>query len=276
MKPTRPTLRYHGGKWKLAPWIISNFPPHRVYVEPFGGGASVLMRKARSYTEVYNDLDGEIVNLFRVLRDPSQARELERQLRLTPFARAEFELSYITDGDPIEQARRTITRSFMGFGSGAASGHSTGFRSNSNRSGTTPAHDWANYPSLIAGFTKRLQGVVIENKDALDLMQQHDSKDTLHYVDPPYVHGTRMIKGHYDQVYRHEMTDEQHREMADFLRSLKGKVVISGYPSELYDGELFADWRRIDTAAHADGALDRVERLWLSPNIQSMSLFEQV
>ena len=273
MTPRRPVLRYHGGKWKLAPWIISNFPPHRVYIEPYGGGGSVLIRKPRSYAEVYNDLDGEIVNVFRVLRDPSQARELERLLRLTPFARSEFETSYITDGDPLEQARRTITRSFMGFGSGAASGHQTGFRSNSNRSGTTPAHDWANYPGLIVEFSKRLQGVVIECKDALALMLQHDGKNTLHYVDPPYIHGTRMIKGHYDQVYRHEMTDDQHREMADLLKSLKGNVIISGYPSELYDNDLFADWQHVETGAHADGALDRIERLWISPNTQNVRLF---
>jgi len=111
--PTRPVLRYHGGKWRLASWIISHFPPHRVYVEPFGGAASVLLRKPRSYAEVYNDMDGEIVNVFRVLRDPARARELERVLRLTPFAREEFELSYIRDEDPIEQARRTIVRAFI-------------------------------------------------------------------------------------------------------------------------------------------------------------------
>lgn len=272
MKSSRPVFRYHGGKWRLAPWIISNFPPHKIYVESFGGGASVLIRKPRSYAEVYNDLDDEIVNTFRVLRDPSQARELERQLHLTPFARAEFELSYTADGDPIEQARRTIVRSFMGFGSGATCGHPTGFRSNSNRSATTPAHDWMNYPNLIASFTKRLQGVVIENKDALELICQHDNKDTLHYIDPPYVHETRMIKGHYDQIYRYEMTDDKHREMAYLLRSLKGKVVVSGYPSDLYDKELFLDWRRVEITSHADGALDRIECLWFSPNIESMRL----
>ncbi len=87
----RPVLRYHGGKWKLAPWIISHFPPHRIYVEPYGGGGSVLMQKQRSYSEVYNDLWGVVVNVFRVLRDPSQAAELERVIRLTPFAREEFE-----------------------------------------------------------------------------------------------------------------------------------------------------------------------------------------
>jgi hypothetical protein len=154
--PTRPVLRYHGGKWRLAPWIISHFPAHRVYVEPFGGAASVLMRKPRAYAEVYNDLDGELVALFRVLRDETQAAALVRAVSLTPFAREEFAASYEPSGDPVEQARRTVIRAFMGFGSNAHV-RATGFRANSNRSGTTPARDWANYPdALVAIIEPRL------------------------------------------------------------------------------------------------------------------------
>jgi len=114
----RPLVRYHGGKWKLAPWILSHFPQHRCYVEPFGGGASVLLRKPRSYAEVYNDLSGEIVNLFRVACD--RGDELVRACELTPFARDEFIETWKPSPDPLEQARRTIARSFMGFGSAAA------------------------------------------------------------------------------------------------------------------------------------------------------------
>ena len=189
--PRRPVMRYHGGKWRLAPWIIANLPRHRVYVEPYGGAASVLLRKARSYGEVYNDLDDEIVNVFRVLRDPTAAADLERRLRLTPFARTEFVKSYEASSDSVEQARRTIARSFMGFGSASASGHNTGFRSNSNRTNTTPAHDWVNYPSALRGFVERMQGVVIENRDAIKVVEQHDNEKTLFYVDPPYPGSTR-------------------------------------------------------------------------------------
>jgi DNA adenine methylase len=268
---TRPVLRYHGGKWKLAPWIISHFPEHRVYVEPYGGAASVLLRKPRSYAEVYNDLDGEIVNLFRVLRNPAQARELVRLVNLTPFAREEFDLSYLEDGDPIEQARRTIVRSFMGFGSAAATGQPTGFRGDSNRSGTTPAHDWANYPGVLTDIAERLAGVVVENRSALDVMQHYDKPEALHYVDPPYVFGTRSQK----KAYRHEMTDDQHRELAAVLHSLKGNVIVSGYACPLYDDDLYPDWRRVERQTHADGARDRVEVLWLSPGIRVQpSLFE--
>lgn len=246
----------------LAPWIISNFPPHRVYVEPFGGGGSVLLRKPRAYAEVYNDLGGEIVNLFRVARDDGE--RLAILCELTPFSRQEFAESYEPDGCPLEQARRTLTRSFMGFGSNSLH-QKTGFRANSNRSGTTPAHDWMNYPDALRNTIQRLRGVVIENTDAMACMVAHDSPETLHYADPPYVFSTRADS---KADYAHEMTDEQHATFARYLRKLKGMVVVSGYRCDAYDA-LFSDWRRIDKAANADGAAKRVESLWISPNTQT-------
>jgi DNA adenine methylase len=258
---TRPLVRYHGGKWKLAPWILTFFPQHRVYVEPFGGGGSVLLRKERSYAEVYNDLDDEIVNLFRVARD--HGMELDRLLRLTPFARAEFDMSYEPSDDHIEQARRTLVRSFMGFGSAAVSKQKTGFRANSNRSGTTPAHDWANYPDALQFVVERLNGVVIENRGAIECMQHHDSLQTLHYIDPPYVKSTRYMDNK-TNCYRHEMNDADHAELAAALKQLKGCVVISGYACELYDKELFSDWTRFERPAFADGAKERTEVIWIN------------
>lgn len=118
--PRQPLARYHGGKWILAKWILSFVPEHRIYVEPYGGAASVLLRKPRSYAEVYNDLDGEWVNVFRVLRNPSHARELVRQAYYTPYSREEFETSYLASGDPVEQARRTLFRSAAGFSTAGA------------------------------------------------------------------------------------------------------------------------------------------------------------
>ena len=262
----RPVLRYHGGKWRLAPWIISHFPEHRVYVEPFGGAASILIRKPRSYAEVYNERSGSIVNVFRVLRDFPE--EIERVLRLTPFSRDEFVTTYEAEPeDPIEWARRTILRSMAGFGSAAATkGYKTGFRANSNRSGTPPARDWANYPDLVTGFTERLRGVVIENKDYREVMAQHDGPETLHYCDPPYVHSTRRHGNPYDKCYEYEMTDADHREFAAVVRRLIGPVVVSGYDCELYQ-ELFGDWHSVERKALADKAQPRVEVLWFSPNI---------
>lgn len=268
---TRPALRWHGGKWKLAPWILANMPAHRVYVEPFGGAASVLLRKRRSYAEIYNDLDGEVVSLFRVLRNRHQAQQLIDALRLTPFARSEFSAAYSESDDPVETARRLVVRSFMGFGSNAhASQHkghrSTGFRASSSRSGTTPASDWRNFPDALHGIVERLRGVVVECRPAIDVMRQHDGAETLHYVDPPYMAETRARGNRYDlawRMYRHELTDSDHAELIEQLKGLAGMVMLSGYPSPLYDSAL-ADWVHLDMATFADGARPRVERLWLN------------
>lgn len=268
MSPSRPVLRYHGGKWRLAPWIIEHFPQHRVYVEPFGGAASVLMRKPRSYAEIYNDLYGDIVRLFRVLRDEPRAAELERRLRLTPFARDELCWAYEPDEGDIDAAHKMIVRSFMGFGATGVLGHITGFRANSHRSHTTPALDWTNYHGQIAGFTERLSSVVIENRDALQVMRDHDSAQTLYYVDPPYVHSTRSLRNPScaKHQYAFEMDEEEHRALAEQLHDLHGMVVLSGYPSTLYDQDLYQGWLRFEKAHFADGARPRLEVLWLNPS----------
>lgn len=266
--PPRPILRWHGGKWLLAPWIISHFGKHRVYVEPFGGAWSVGFRKPRAEAEVWNDLDGELVNLFSVLRSPARATKLIDALRLTPFAREEFNQAYFPARSGVERARRLIVRSFMGHGSDGASGvYRTGFRANSNRSGSTPAVDWINLPDSLDLAVERLGGVVIESRPAIDVMRQHDSAGTLHYVDPPYLHETRSRTHRRTDnggVYRHELSDEEHLQLLAALCELRGMVVLSGYPSQLYDAAL-PGWKRIERAALADGALKRTEVLWLNP-----------
>ena len=264
--------RWHGGKWILAPWIISHFPPHRVYVEPVGGAASVLLRKPRSYAEVYNDLDGDVVNLFRVLRDAASAARLIELLRLTPFARQEFEMAYAPTKDQIERAYKLVVRSFMGFGSsehvGAGGGRLvTGFRSNSNRPGTTPAHEWMSFPAHLQAIIERLQGVVIECRDAMEVCRAHDGPETLHYVDPPYLPETRS-RGKLSCTkhrYNHELDKADHGRLLHGLKALSGAVVISGYPSPLYDDTLLPQWVRVERAALADGARPRREVLWVNP-----------
>lgn len=265
----RPLVRYHGGKWKLAPWIVSNLPRHRIYVEPFGGGGSVLLRKPRCHAEVYNDKDGEVVNLFRVVRD--QGEELRRVVSLTPFSRVEYEASYKPADDAIEQARRTVIRAFMGFGSASINGQASGFRANSNRSHGTPAHDWRNWPDCVREITERLRAVVIENREAVDVMDAHDGDETLHYLDPPYVHSTRNVRER-SLAYRFEMSDDDHVALAVAAKRMRGLVVVSGYRCDLYDS-LFGGWQRIDKRTMADGAKPRIESLWLSPNCPAQGLF---
>lgn len=264
--PTRPVIRYHGGKWRIYAWIASHFPPHEVYVEPFGGAGSVLMRKEPSAVEVYNDLDDELVTVFRVLRDPTSALELERRLRRTPFARREFEHAYApAPDDPIERTRRAIVRAYMGFGSASFTAkHATGFRTYSKRLDRLPCKDWANYPDQIGAYVARLAGVIIENRPAAAVIEAHDRTEALHYVDPPYPLATRGCARGVRQKYPHDMSDDQHRELAAVLRAVKGAVVLSGYPCDLYDVELYADWHRVERKVFADGARRRTEVLWLN------------
>lgn len=263
-------LRYHGGKWMLAPWIISFICQHRAYIDIFGGGGSVLIRKERSFAEVYNDTWDTVVNVFRVMRDPILSKQLEECLRLTPYSRTEFDATGEIDiaeiKDPVEKARRALIRSFMGFGSASTNAkHSTGFRSNSDLSGTTPAHDWQNYPDNVKMFCERLQGVVIENRDYKKVLEQHDKPKNFIYADPPYVHETRNMKRG-NAYYAFELTDDDHVEMCERFIKCDSMVMISGYDNEIYQHHL-KDWTKVTKETFADGASPRVECLWLKPNI---------
>lgn len=265
-RPTRPMLRYHGGKFRLAPWLLRFFPPHRMYVEPFAGAASMLMQKPRADAECINDLDDRVVNVFRVLRDPEQAARLRRRLELTPFARAEFEACYASRSDcAVERAALTIALSFMGHGTDAIGrGYRTGFRCKDTEGRALPSNEWANWPEQVPAFVERLRGVAIENRCAIEVIARLDGPATLLYVDPPYPHHTRTAAvGKHG--YRHEMSDQQHRELAAVLHDCAGMVVISGYACQLYDRDLYAGWERHERACLADGARPRVEVIWLNP-----------
>ena len=261
--PSRPALRYHGSKWRIAPWVINHFPRHTLYVEPFGGGAAILLRKQPSTIEVYNDLDGEIVNFFKVLRNPMLAEELGRQLLFTPYSRAEYDLAHEPVDGPgyeVEQARRTMVKSFMGFASNAATAkYKSGF-ARRYKSNNGVVDGWVEYPKHIASFTRRLRSVTIECWPALEVLEKYDAPDTLFYVDPPYVQATRNSRG----CYRHEMTDAQHKELAERLHGLQGKVVLSGYACPLYD-RLYSGWLTASMETIGDKAAKRTERLWISP-----------
>lgn len=271
MKPSRPALRYHGSKWKLASWIISHFPPHECYVEAFGGGAGVLLQKPRSWLEIYNDLDTDIVNYFHTLR--SRPDELIRAIELTPYAKKEWELSLQRTDDPLERARRTYIRAYMAI-AGPTAQWRTGWRrqkmitKENNKKKMTPAPIVFMKTDHLYAAANRLRGVQIECDDALAVIARFDSPETLFYLDPPYVAATRTRwKKH---AYAHEMTDDQHQELARVIHSLQGMVILSGYRCALYD-QLYAEWQRRDTKARCQGPLTSIESLWLSPSaIQKM------
>lgn len=268
MNISRPALRYHGGKWRNAEWIMSFFPPHQCYVEPFGGAAGVLLQKPRSYAEVYNDLDGDIVNFFRVLRNPTLRECLINALYLTPYSRDEFSLAYEDTADPVEMARRTAIRAEMGFGSGGATKGATGFRTDTQRDYALPAHIWQRIPENMRPIGKRFSGVLIENRPALEVLKKHDTPETLHYVDPPYMHETRVMGS---RVYRHEMSQDDHEELLQLLLQLEGFVVLSGYENELYSGALNG-WEIHKIASRISagrGTAIRTECVWLNPACQT-------
>lgn len=258
MKITSPVLRYYGSKFTLAEWIISFFPAHRHYVEPFGGAANVILIKEPSKLETYNDLNDQIVIFFQILR--SKPKELIRQLQLTPWARAEFErcLSGDSTASPLEQARMLFFRLWMSY-----SGEYRGSKGNFARhnKGRRPAHLKLN-PDNLFKASRRLQTVQIERRDALKLIEEMDSEDTLFYLDPPYVFSTRTKS----KSYSHEMTDGDHIRFAELLHNLKGFVILSGYPSAIYE-ELFEKkgWIKVERKARTMAKTFKTEAVWLNP-----------
>lgn len=254
-------IRYPGSKKRLANWIISYMPPHRLYCEPYGGSGAVMMEKPRSTSEIYNDLDDRLVNLFRVLQCPEQSQLLYRRLRWTPFSRREYEIARTPSMHPVIDAQRLLIHSWMGFGGYDVYGG--GFRSNVTAPGHYPATNWQQLvDEALEQIRNRMMGVTIESRPACDVMQGHDTADTLFYVDPPYPLSVRHRK-----YYRHELTsDDDHEQLADVLHSLNGMVILSGYDCDLYQ-RLYPDWQVVHRRAVAQNGSERVETLWLNPAV---------
>jgi DNA adenine methylase len=267
MKPKieriRPQAKWHGGKFYLAPKIVPYFGPHHTYVEPFGGSASVLLNKERSPVEVYNDLDTRIVRFFRVLRDHDT--EFRRRLALTPYSEAEFEAALTPAEDEVEQARRDFVRWRQSIG-----GRGRAFSFTLHRVRRDMVDVVSGFRSMVEEelprIVERLRTVQYLNRPALDVIRAWDGERTLFYCDPPYVPSTRSEGSR--EVYACEMTEQDHRELAAVLNAVRGRVVLSGYPSELYD-ELYQGWRvaEFDMANHASGGRRKArtrERIWMN------------
>lgn len=255
-EPIRPPFAYYGGKTTLAPIIAGLLPPHDHYVEPFAGSLAVLLAKKPSRAETVNDLDGDLVTFWRVLRD--RPDELERACTLTPHSRAELALAKdLAVSDELERARRvfvmlTQSRSHSLRKSGWWYGRMTS-------TGISPPAYVSAYAGRIAAAAERIKRVSIESRDALDVIRDYGAEPTVCiYADPPYLGETRASN------YRVEMLDDDaHRVFADVLNDCRASVVLSGYDSPLY-ADLFAGWHRLDLpgATTLSGDTDRVEVLW--------------
>lgn len=265
-------LGYYGGKaGPVGTWITGQLPAHKIYVEPFGGMAGVLMQKRPSAVEVYNDLSHELVNLFRVVREQPDA--LRAALALTPHARQEYadarRLRKLAGLDAVELARLTYVVLAQ---SRDASLCGKGYSHGGAAYGGAVADTFRNGQARIPAVCARLQNVQIECRDALDLLRQWDGPDTLFYLDPPYTLAQRTAM----QGYVHEMSTARHAELLDTITQLRGKVLLSGYLNPAYVARLerpAGRWvrRDFDTVAHSSAARNkrtggrRVESLWLNP-----------
>jgi DNA adenine methylase len=236
----KPLVPYHGGKGRIASWIVGLLPPHRIYVEPFAGSAAVLLAKPVATHEILNDLDGNAVCFYRVLRERPQ--DLELACRLTPYAREEFLEAELDDPsiDDLERARRWWIRTSQSFNHTA--GGKTGWATSVNR-GSNSARTVLNRIGRFAAAVERLEHVVIENRDAVDVIEQYSRPDAVVYADPPYLRSTRTAMAKRPSGdYRHEFSSEDdHRRLAAALHETPATVLLSGYDSSLYD-ELYGDW----------------------------------
>lgn len=245
-------LKFPGGKWRISDWIISHFPEHKVYLEPYFGSGAVFFNKEPSYIETINDINGEIVNLFRVCRE--YPKELASLIELTPFARDEFIACYKKSSDPIEQARRTLVRYHQSFGNSNSSKNS--WRNVQSYGGPRCATMWNNLPEIIAEVCCRLKNAQIENAEALTLIERYNHSDVLIYCDPPYLQSLRKRN-----MYEHEMNDEDHVELLQSILNSNAKVVISGYSNKLYD-DFLSGWNTDEIITTAQFGLHRTEKIW--------------
>lgn len=264
--PRRPVVRYQGAKNRIAPWIISFFPDHKIYCEPFGGSAGVLMQKKRSATEVYNDLSSELFTIFKVLRDKEKAEELKRLLYLTPWSLEEYLEAHEHEENEtdIERARKGIVRSFMGSGVGSLHRSHCGFLAKIDNESfvCNQSAAWQTYREAIPDFTERLQGVIIDNRDAMRVIEVYDRHETLFYVDPPYVLDTWRKTD--KKCYATIMDNEAHKRLLKLLKEVKGCVILSGYDSDEYN-ESLKGWIKQKKTTLNQLNQYRSECIWISP-----------
>lgn len=254
-------LKYPGGKWRIADWIISHFPPHKVYLEPFFGGGGVFFRKEPSYLETINDISGDIVNLFRVCRE--RPEDLARALEFTPWSRDEYRNCYEIEGDEIERARRTLVRHHQSFGT--TNSNLNTWRNSQTYNSPRCAAQWNQLPETVLKICNRLKEAQIENTDALTLIERYNNSDTLIYLDPPYLQSLRKRN-----MYKYEMTEKQHIELLELIRTSSSNICLSAYDSELYN-EYLKDWYTAEKKTTAQMGKHRTEKLYMNypPNLLS-------
>lgn len=240
----RTVIPYYGGKARLAKKIAALMPEHRFYAEPYSGSAAVLLAKEPAEREVINDVDGRLVNFWRVLRDNPQ--ELTYKLLMTPYAEDEVVRARELSKDPVEDARRYFvlcTQTYNGGGTKASS-----WSLSLTEGGWAPS-SFNNSAMRLHALAERMQHVAIAKRDAFQIIKQFDRTDAVIYCDPPYVVDSRSG----GEAYRHEQDDSHHRELAKLLADSKATVLVSGYRSPLYE-DIFGNWEAHEFETHKTSA----------------------
>ena len=255
----RAVIKYPGAKWRIAEWIISHFPEHHSYLEPFFGSGAVLFNKRRSPIETVNDLDGDVVNLFLQIRENTE--QLAEAIYWTPYARAEYERAWAaqrTEADPFRRAVDFYIRMMMGHGF-RTTGEKVGWKNDvQGREAAYAAGYWCKTPDAIRQAAERLRKVQIECRPAVELIRRFNFPNVLIYADPPYMMETR-----HGAQYRNEMTDCQHEELLKVLKDHRGPVVLSGYDNNLYR-RMLSGWHRESIQERAQTGGRRVEYIWMN------------
>lgn len=283
----KPPFPYYGAKARIAPWLVGHMPrEHRVYVEPFAGSAAVLFARSRPAAhEVLNDLDGNVVTFFRMLRDRHD--DLVQALTLTPYSREEYRAADLeaSDIDDLERARRFFVRTTQSFNAAGAAASKRASWSNGMRRGSSQATTVADVVDRLHYAAARLRKVVIENRPAAELIGLYDAPDVVLYCDPPYLDSTRTgLRDHKRGDYAHDTnTEPDHRQLAEVLHECRSAVLLSGYASPLYD-ELYGDWDRAEISVQRPTSNRRgstgaagVEVVWSNrPLSRQTDLFEDL
>lgn len=249
-------LKYPGAKNRIADWICGYIPKHKVYVEPYMGSLAVFFNKRPARIETLNDLDGNVVNYFRVLREKPQ--ELAEQLSLTPFSRDEYYNAFeVSESDSdVERARKFAVRCWQGFG--CSNLYKNGFRSSQQSNSPHCTKEWRSIPDRLMEASKRLLNAQIENLPAVEIINRYNTADVFMYIDPPYLRDTRK-----PNLYKHEMTDSDHEELLKLLVKHPGRILLSGYENEMYNNYL-KGWHKEHKRTQAEAGNIRVETLWMN------------
>lgn len=257
-------LKYPGAKNRIAHWICEYIPDHKVYLEPYFGSGAVFFNKLPARIETLNDIDGNIVNYFRVIREKPE--ELIALMKMTPFSRDEYNAAFenLPEDSDVERARKFAVRCWMGIG--CSNLYKNGFRSSQQSTSPHVTKEWRMLPERLLLASDRLMNAQIENLPAMELIKRYDTADVFMYVDPPYLHGTRK-----DHLYKHEMENTEHEELLELLTGHPGKILISGYDNELYN-TMLSGWKKAQKKTQAEAGIRRVETIWMNYEVGQMSM----